>query len=299
MISTKTVYVLGAGASQPFGYPLGVGLYHEVLEHFAPGGAYRTHLLNTTKFVERDIDHFLAALSRSGNTSVDAFLERRHAEFLEIGKAAMAISLMLKENEATLWRQPNWMLNLYGLMRSETFEEFGENEVSFITFNYDRSLEHFLCTSLSNDFGRSISDCADVLASIPIVHLHGRLGYLPWQSKQARAYGDTSIDIRAVDLCVREMRVVHEDITDRDKDFTEAKSLLSEAKRLYLMGFCFGKKNVERIDLRSLAPDIFSGTAYGLTAREVAYCQHQCGGRVTLYNSYPCLEFLRNQFEIG
>ena len=64
MIGTKTVYVLGAGASNPFGFPLGTGLYQSVLEKFAIGGANRTHLLNTTKFVERDIDQFLLALSR-------------------------------------------------------------------------------------------------------------------------------------------------------------------------------------------------------------------------------------------
>ena len=298
MIGTKTVYVLGAGASNPFGYPLGTGLYQSVLEKFAIGGANRTHLLNTTKFVERDIDQFLLALSRSTNTSVDAFLERRHEEFLEIGKAAMAIELMLKEDEQVLWRQPNWMLNLCGQMRSETLEEFGQNKVSFITFNYDRSLEHFLCTSLSNDFGKSIADCAKVLANIPIVHLHGRLGYLPWQRGESRAYGDLTIDSRAVEMSVREMRVVHEDTTDRDKDFTQAKELLGEAKRVYLMGFGFGKKNVERINLSALTPDIFSGTAYALTDREVAYYARQCGGRVALYNSYPCLEFLRNQSEI-
>jgi hypothetical protein len=294
MLNTNTVFVLGAGASQPFGYPLGVELYQAVLEKFADGGQNRPHLLNTTRFMERDIDQFLLALSRSGQTSVDAFLEKRHEEFLEIGKASMAIELMLRENEVLLWRQPNWMLNLYGRMGSETLEEFDENEVAFVTFNYDRSLEHFLCTSLSNSFGRSISDCANVVSSIPIVHLHGRLGYLPWQKEEGRAYGYTNIDARAVEMSVKEIRVVHEDITDRDKDFDEAKNLLKNAKRIYLMGFGFGSKNVERIDLPSLSPEIFAGTAYGLTPQETQHCAKQCGGRVTLNQSFPCLEFLRN-----
>jgi hypothetical protein len=63
------------------------------------------------------------------------------------------------------------------------------------------------------------------------------------------------------------------------------------------MGFGFGAKNVERIGLASLKPEVFAGTAYGLTSREMSYCQQQCGGTVNLYNMYPCLEFLRNQFE--
>jgi hypothetical protein len=297
MINVKTVFVLGAGASNPFGYPVGSGLYQAVLDNFQSGGPGNTHLLNTTRFMQKDVDGFLLALSRSGQTSVDAFLERRFEDFLEIGKAAMAIELMLRENEPLLWQQPNWMFNLFGRMSSETLEEFDENEVAFVTFNYDRSLEHFLCTSLANYFGKPVEACAKVLLNIPIVHLHGRLGYLPWQQRESRAYGDTSITAQSVNMSVKEMRVVHEDITDRDKDFAEAKELLHAAERVYLMGFGFGARNVERIELTSLKPSVFSGTAYGLTASETAYCRKQCGDTVNLYNSSPCLEFLRNQFE--
>lgn len=189
--------------------PSGSELYQSVVNNFQRGGGLRDHLVNTTRFTPTEVDRFLLALSRSGQTSVDAFLERRHEEFLDIGKAAMAIELLLREKENLLWQQPNWMLNLYGRMSSETLEQFGNNAVSFITFNYDRSLEHFLFISLANNFGKQLHACAKVLANI---HLHGRLGYLPWQKENNRAYGDTSITVQAVDMCVREMRVVREDI---------------------------------------------------------------------------------------
>jgi hypothetical protein len=242
MIRSKTVFVLGAGASFPFNYPLGSELYQCVVRNFQRGGVYRDHLVNTTGFTHAEVDRFLLALSRSGQTSVDAFLERRHEEFLDIGKAAMAIDLLLREQEHLLWQQPNWMLYLYDRMSSETLEQFSDNVVSFITFNYDRSLEHYLFVSLKNSFGAQLNACAKVLANIPIVHLHGRLGYLPWQRENNRAYGDISITAHAVEKCAREMRVVHEDITDRDKDFNQAKQLLKDARRVYLMGFGFGLK---------------------------------------------------------
>ena len=298
MINVDTVFVLGAGASEPFGLPLGVGLYRNVIDHFGRNGDNRKLLLDTTSHSENHLETFLNALQRSGLTSVDAFLERRYEEFLDIGKAAMAIQLMLLEQEGLLWRIPNWMLYLYGRMGSESFDDFSGNDVSFVTFNYDRSLEHFLCTSLANSYGRSIEDSAKEIKQIPIIHLHGRLGYLPWENENGRAYGDKTIDQRIVDLCVREMRVVHEDITDRDADFAEAKRLLKGAKRVYLMGFGFGSKNVERIDLPSLAPEIFYGTAYGLTDAETASSRKLCGGRVSLYNGSPCLEFLRAQAQL-
>jgi hypothetical protein len=49
--------------------------------------------------------------------------------------------------------------------------------------------------------------------------------------------------------------------------------------------------------LSSLTPEIFRGTAYGLTVRETGNYVQQCGGRVQLFNEFPCLEFLRNLFE--
>jgi hypothetical protein len=298
LINVDTVFVLGAGASQPFGLPLGVELYRDVIDHFIVNGANRKLLLDTTSHREGQLDNFLNALRRSGLTSVDAFLERRYEEFLDIGKAAMAIELLLREQEGLLWNVPNWMLYLYGRMGSESFAEFSNNDVSFVTFNYDRSLEHFLCTSLANSYGRSTEEVAEAMKTIPVVHLHGRLGYLPWEDKNGRAYGDKTIDNRIVELCVKEMRVVHEDITDRDAIFTEAKRLLKKAKRVYLMGFGFGNKNVERIDLPSLTPEVFYGTAYGMTQAETVSSAKLCGRRVSLYNSYPCLELLREQAQL-
>jgi hypothetical protein len=113
LINTKTVFVLGAGASVPFGYPVGAGLYQAVLDKFSTNGQNRQHLLNTTSFGDLDLDRFLLALSRSGQTSVDAFLEKRYEDFLDIGKAAMAIELMLREDETVLWRPGRPKLGSY------------------------------------------------------------------------------------------------------------------------------------------------------------------------------------------
>ena len=82
-------------------------------------------------------------------------------------------------------------------------------------------------------------DVAKVLNNIPIIHLRGWLGYLPWQG--------------------------------RDEYFSEAKRVLQEAKRVHLSGFGFGAKNVERIGLSSLTPETYSGTAVGYTQREAGY----------------------------
>lgn len=82
-------------------------------------------------------------------------------------------------------------------MVGDTLEDFAKNKVAFVTFNYDRCVEHFFFTSLKNSFGRSDEETAAVAKRIGVVHLHGRLGHLPWQeTKNPIDFGDNQIDVR-------------------------------------------------------------------------------------------------------
>jgi hypothetical protein len=98
---------------------------------------------------------------------------------------------------------------------------------------------------------------------------------------------------RVMDICRRQIKVVHEDITDRDKDFSKAKELLGNAQRVYLLGFGFGAKNTERLGLSSLTPELFQGTAVGQKDQEVNNSKSLCGSKITLYPNHASLEFLR------
>jgi hypothetical protein len=93
---------------------------------------------------------------------------------------------------------------------------------------------------------------------------------------------------------MNEIKVVHEDITDRDADFTTAKQLLHKAERIYLLGFGFGTTNVERLGLANLSPTgAFGGTAFRMSQKESGNCRTLSGGNVQLYNTLACLQFLR------
>ncbi len=297
MIGTKTVFVLGAGASKPFGLPLGIELKNLVLQNYSPNtpdSQHRAHLFNTTDFTERHLSEFIEALRYSGLLSVDAFLERR-PEFMPIGKATMAIELLLKEHHNNLWTEgSNWLLYLYSAMIGNSLDQFAKNSVSFVTFNYDRSVEHFFSTSLANSFGRRMEDVKQILDQIPIIHLHGRLGHLPWQvSSPSVEYGKTTVDKLTMEIFLREIKIVHEDITDgRDKDFLRAKQLLAEAKRVYLLGFGFGALNIERLGLENVEAGDYDGTALHLTGKEAEQRKRACGGRINLRDE-DSLDLLR------
>ena len=303
MITRKTVFVLGAGASSPYGFPLGAELRQHVLDRFNSTTGQAVHLHNATKFTLTQRNTFIEVLRYSGLQSVDALLERR-PEFMDVGKAMMAIDLALAEAASNLWQiDDNWMVYLYSSMIGGSLGEFAENQTAFVTFNYDRSLEHFLFTSLKNTFGKPDEETKAILDKIPIIHLHGRLGYLPWQgSSDVVPYGTSGISKAHMDVFLNEIKVVHEEITDgRDKDFSQAKELLAGAERGYLLGFGFGARNVGRLGMKNggVRPVNFHGSAFGMTDKEAGACKDLTGGHLKLYPHYACLEFLRNVATLG
>ena len=108
-----------------------------------------------------------------------------------------------------------------------------------------------------------------MLASIPIIHLHGRLGYLPWEHPTGRDF-NTVIDEEVLRKCIDQIKIIHEDITDgRDADFEKAKRLLEWAEKIYFMGFGFNNLNGERLGIANISENKSVATAFGLSQNEV------------------------------
>jgi hypothetical protein len=191
----------------------------------------------------------------------------------------------------------NWMKYLYQRMVTPTLEEFSQNEVGFITYNYDRTLEQFLHTSLMNTYDKDEASCAAILNGLPIIHLHGRLGYLPWQGRKMSVPFPlgASMNPLVIEECQKEIRIVHEDIADRDIEFKNARELLRNGIRIYFMGFGYASQNVERLKYAEVAtPQEAQGTAQGLTRREEGEARALFMGKpITLQRGYNCYDFLR------
>ena len=158
MIS-PTVFVTGAGASAPYEFPTGNRLKLEVIKQLTQNDDATVSLFRDLGFDQDQMQEFSHALKQSGRRSVDAFLEHR-SEFLGVGKAAIARVLIGYEQPNTLFenRPLGWLEELYQHLNCP-FERFGCNQVSFITFNYDRSLEYYLFTCLRSSYGKSEQEC--------------------------------------------------------------------------------------------------------------------------------------------
>jgi hypothetical protein len=238
MITKPTVFVLGAGSMADYNFPIGWQLVRDVVDGFAKNRDLRKPLLENSDFKEEQLDEYLRALDGSAQNSVDAFLEEQQ-EHLEIGIATMSIVLVKREITVNLYRprdpQQNWLRYLVRHLRGTSFAEFHTNAVSFVTFNYDRSLEHFLCSALVHTFSKSEAESGAVIKKIPIIHLHGRLGYLPWESGAgpSRPY-NTEITRDVVNTCINEVKVVNRTTDINAEEFAKTKELLAKAERFIL-----------------------------------------------------------------
>src|SRR5687768_9260193 len=96
MIRRPTVLVLGAGASQPYGFPSGAGLATEVARNLASlRGRFVRDIAEALhgNLDETMVRDFVRDFAASGRTSLDAFVESR-PEFIDLVKHAMAAVLI-------------------------------------------------------------------------------------------------------------------------------------------------------------------------------------------------------------
>ncbi len=230
MITKRTVLVLGAGASSPYGFPLGKGLRDLIA---GMRGEYRAAVAASvgTEGGGALVDEFIGKLRTSGYPSVDWFLED-YPEFAEVGRAAIAASLIPREKQKTLL-PPNapdshWYELLINAMDNPK-GAFSENRLSIVTFNYDRSLEFYLLEVLKTRRG-SEERAVEELRSLPIIHVHGSLGPLPPLAKSGRPYSDTTTAETIASAAAHV--VVIGDAKDDDAAFRSARDKVGEAERI-------------------------------------------------------------------
>ena len=291
MISRQIVLILGAGASIPFGFPSGVGLYKEVLA--LPQNSAEEQLLRACGLTYEHCELFKDNLRHSGRTSVDAFLETR-PDLIRVGKPLMALALIKHEHTSALFapekKGENWYDYLFEKMLTPHIDRFGNNKISFITYNYDRSLEMYLGTALEAAYGAPMDDIAKQLSRIRIIHLHGKMGNLPFEDGPNRPYS-AELTEESFRIGYGGIKIIHESI-DREPQFEQAHELLSEAQIVCFLGFGYHETNVNRLMLAKITEAGFYGTTYGMVDAEEQALVNWFSTRLSIYNM-DILSFLR------
>ena len=274
IIKDKTIFVLGAGASNPFGYPTGDELKKIICKELNPSQIAEqlvgTHSRDMIPYEKIKIENFKNFFDKSVENSIDLFL-KNNPDLRDLGKKLIAIILFQKEHELSLLNKEepkNWYIEFWNMI-DHNFENINKHNMHFITFNYDRSLEHFLITALYNSYAgkKTVAECASKVNLIDIIHVYGCLAPLPWQNQgEGRDYSGRWASHEDVINAAKNLFVIEEErINDvRSVKLDRLKSLIKEAVYIYFFGFAYGEENLEILGGSFDNANLIWGTSLGL-----------------------------------
>jgi hypothetical protein len=291
MIVKETVLILGAGASQPYGFPTGVTLANEICQALrdpTEAASFRDRLMR-----DFNIDN-----------------PPRIGAFLKMIKAAMIERLAAREHQNRLFPDvpenrnrktidhpaQDWYQYLFEHMRSRDAEQFGGNKLRVITFNFDRSFEYRLFLTVRGSYGLADQHAAELATTVPVLHVHGCLGEPAWlgaTGSTARAYTQ-EITLEQKRRLLRKIRIIHEEIEQDVLD--KAHAWLTWAHTICFIGFGYHPTNIGRLRMNERHPNaVIWGSTKGFTGvvrERIKASLHRDDDR-RLEHDKSALDFLR------
>lgn len=205
----KSVFVIGAGAGHDYRMPLGAELQSSIhastrVEDNTFEPTLQTRAQQILRNLPRNewnplIDAFRIIhrgifLRRSIDDLLD--LHREDQSVVLAGKLLIARTILDAERNSTLWFNRDnsrtridaqsvsdtWMMKLFRqLGRRGTIADFTRclDNITFITFNYDRCLEHFLIHAIQSLFPVAEDKAHEIVYGADIIHPYGVVGRLP------------------------------------------------------------------------------------------------------------------------
>lgn len=268
MITEKTLFILGAGASCPYGYPTGIELRTDICKHFlqrytAVVNAENENSINWPKgILLAKAGNFAQVFKNADPIFVDQFLSANPSTFGDIGKMAIATSIYHFEKGSRFGealekeeRKQDWYALLFrtmveGFSSPDDYTKFSGNQVAFITFNYDRSLEHYLYRSLTGlfyqeliDRNRLVQTTTDIIMPFPFVHIYGQIAKPNWL--HGHKYGG-DLSYPSLNSLKDNIKVVGEERQDIGLQKT-IRTLFTWAKRIFFLGFGYADENLSAL----------------------------------------------------
>jgi hypothetical protein len=281
MIADKTVFILGAGASKPYGFPTALELRKDIIYTFVD--KYKKKIAEHNNIpidkipFPSGITELINQFKLSSTKSIDLFLSRNE-KYYDLGKEIIAFLIAQYESKSKFREDvdnpaEDWYFEMFDLLTKEIYDPeklvslINLNKVSFITFNYDRSLEHFLYTSFFNSFSTKRNELRQIMPMFKFIHLYGKLAPLPWENLgPSYQYADEDY-FEHLDEYMENIKIIFEDRKDGMED---AKNEILAAARIFFLGFGYSDENLAALEFSSLLTENhwIYGTAMGSTEVE-------------------------------
>jgi hypothetical protein len=259
MIRQPTLFVLGAGASAEYDFPTGRSLLFRIVRGLRGLEGRLRYDMTLCGFSDALITRFANELDGSNQPSVDAFLElhTEDLDYAQLGKSAIAASLIADEATPALTDRSTVKVYEYIWHRaSGTPDTYPGNALSFITFNYDRSLEQCLRNSLSSShpaFRDRGVDFARALSQFQIHHVYGSLGSLDPKNDSYLKYGgfDHPESPDRIREAAARIKLYHE--ASQSTAVSPMRTQIADARTVCFLGFGFHPANLRLLQFFGLA----------------------------------------------
>jgi len=217
-------------------------------------------------------------------SSIDSFIEaHQDNERVKLcGKLAIVQSILVAEQNSLLFFDDRnrgakldferinktWYSNFFRMLAAGCTRDNCRNlfnNVSFVIFNYDRCVEHFLFNAVQNYYDIEPGEAAILMRVLRIIHPYGSVGTIPWQTDgNPFPFGSVS---RPGDLLshASEIKTYSERIEDVEA-ITSLHRLFIDAEKIVFLGFAFHDENMEL--MKSGAPNVLRhvfATARGIS----------------------------------
>lgn len=298
ILDREVVFILGAGASKPYGFPLAYELGREALRWLDKRSIRDP--LHKIGIDDARIEEFIHAFDESRCGSIDHFLQTRSEKYMDVGVAMLASILIAKEDPQKV-RNPErgdcwygWLLDNLG----DTADEFDASPLTLATFNYDRSAEQVLIRGLHTRYGIPVEQATKMVVK-KVIHLYGDLGAYPGSGKtdEEAPFATTTTSLR-LRLAMDRIALIRRGAKPTPP-FDRVRERIRKATRIKFLGFGYDKINVgllgdtkEWTDWGGSGKGI-SGTLMGKSPREATMIVEMLGGHLR-HRDQPVYDFLRH-----
>lgn len=281
MGTRRNVFIVGAGASKEVNFPIGDELKEEIasalsLDPRSPAGEWhiQDEILSDTlkaqgiRSAGTPQDNHMTACAKISlgmnlNDSIDRFLNT-HSSNLWVQKCGkLTIAKLILEYEQLKFPHGNrvdaetmpdfkalessWLTSVFKILGTDPIESVVERlrNLSFVIFNYDRAVEHYLYWALRVNHGIGPKEAASLINEVEFIHPYGQLGSLPWQDKKNSIAFDNQGNRNDFIAAAEQIKTFNESLDEGIA--STIRERVRQADTLFFLGFGFVDINMELI----------------------------------------------------
>ena len=285
MFRSKTVFILGAGASQDLGLPVGEDLKSDIAEMLdikfkhpysneLTCGSYEIadaiRVLAKRPDGSNDINSYLHAARKLGSalthgTSIDdTFATHKDDKELEVcGKLGIVKAILDAERRSHIYfnSRERGAMNFSSLGKTgfagltagiventhrESYQEIFDN-ISIVNFNYDRCLEHYLYYALKEYYNLDDNQASKLIIDANIFHPYGVVGKLPWQEPNQLEHIAFGSERVSLPKFYNGIKTFNEELGETD-EIKKIRELTASAEIIVFLGFAFHRQNLRLLN---------------------------------------------------